>query len=77
MGDRVCAFVIAAIDQEPSRTGRPHFPEGDFLFTHALLKRGRDASGKPLGIAPWFGIWHQVLHRIQSSDLERIQVGTD
>ena len=46
--DRVRAFVIAAIDQKPGRAGFPHFAEGDFLLPHALLKRGRDASGKPL-----------------------------
>jgi len=46
--DRVRAFIIATINQEPGRADLSHFAEGDFLLPHALLKRGRDASGKPL-----------------------------
>jgi len=46
--DRVRAFIIATINQEPGRADLSHFAECDFLLPHALLKRGRDASGKPL-----------------------------
>ena len=45
------ALVIAAIDEKPGRAAcRPHFAEGDFQFAHGLLKRRRDASGKPNGL---------------------------
>ena len=44
------AFVVAAIDEEPGRTGRPHFAEGDFLLAHAPLERDRGNIGKPLGM---------------------------
>jgi hypothetical protein len=33
--DRMGAAKVLAIDQQPGRAGLPHFPESDFLFTHA------------------------------------------
>ena len=48
------ALVVAAIDQEPGRAGFAHFAEGHLLLAHALLKRSRDASGKPLELAGLF-----------------------
>ena len=30
--DMVCAFVVGAIDQQPTRAGFPHFAESYFLF---------------------------------------------
>jgi hypothetical protein len=32
------AFVVAAIDEKPGWSRRPHFAESDFLFTHASLR---------------------------------------
>ena len=48
--DGMRAFLVTAIEQEPRRTGRPHFPDDDFLFAHGLLKRCREASGKLKGL---------------------------
>jgi hypothetical protein len=53
------APVVAAVDEKPAMAGRPHFPESDFLFTHArprhwkhrASKRGGEGIGKPLQLA--------------------------
>jgi hypothetical protein len=47
----VRAPVVAAVDEQPARAGRPHFPESDFLFAHGPSKRGGDGIGKPLQLA--------------------------
>ncbi len=49
--DGVRAPVVAAVDEQPARAGRPHFPESDFLFAHGPSKRGGDGIGKPLQLA--------------------------
>jgi hypothetical protein len=52
------AAIIGTIDQKPGRAGLPHFPESDFLFTHAsplhwsmAYIKARPGRLGPLGLA--------------------------
>ena len=73
--DRVRAFVVTAIDQEPRRTGRPHFPEGDFLFAHGLLTRRGDASRKPKGLRLVYAGTLDAASRPKSLCLQSFAIG--
>jgi len=44
--DGVRAPVVAAVDEQPARARGPHFPEGDFLFTHAKPAPLEDGPSK-------------------------------
>ncbi|WP_334405983.1 hypothetical protein [Bradyrhizobium sp. AZCC 2289] len=48
--DRMRAFVIAAVDEKAGRARLPHFPESDFLFTHASPRHwsvAYQSAGRP------------------------------
>lgn len=45
--DRVPAFVVAAMDDEPGRAGLSHFPESDLLLAlHAITGRRSTVHGQ-------------------------------
>ena len=49
---RMGAAKVLAKDQQPGRAGLPHFPESDFLFTHASPRHGAEAHRSTSGASP-------------------------
>jgi hypothetical protein len=45
---RMGAFIVAAVDKQPARAGRPHFPEGDFLLAAIFGAAAGEGGHAPL-----------------------------